>query len=659
MKLTSLNRLFLGLLAGAALLATSSTTKAVPLDDTITYTNKFDVASDTASWIYWYGINPGNSSMAWDGTKDAANDTNSGSLVFECTFPNSSQQTWFGTWHNRWGYDTDQRHDATKYTNIVFDILVATNSVLSTAGTFGDLQLGFYDGPGYGSFANKTIPAIATNGWVHLTMPIDPTVPGMGSVSGIRFQIQSYNNYANPIGYVKFWMDNLKMVVSPVIPPPPTISSVFTTPVQGLNLLSYTANGGEFQRTSISYNTHTGVGWLGSATPVTYAVTITNFPSSIYTNYQAHIFVTTGNAPTIYNAATDYSETNVIFFDIHNNPDGTGSASFRYKVNEEQSNSNMFGVEYVGTASAGTLTNITAPTVFGTWSITFNQDTNVTLNGPGGATKTFSMRPAAVANFTEPLNVIFGAQPNRQSNGNPLGNVGQSVVLAAIGITNGGTTIINDNFMTDTTFDTVNWFKLAGDVNSIQFIPPGSAKWIKWTLPDADFGLQVSTNLANKNAWVTLTGPDAGGGTLQNYTAAGTRLSLLPTSVLGSGSQNYFRLLKQNFSKLQLLMPGETAAPGTPTGKTGTPTAQQVGVAFTVTVNAVDSQWYLINTATDTVHIDSANVGAGLPADAALFAGTGTWTVTFGTAGTATVIASDVSDNTKTSSTSPSTTVNP
>src|SRR5439155_21266217 len=47
------------------------------------------------------------------------------------------------------------------------------------------------------------------------------------------------------------------------------------------------------------------------------------------------------------------------------------------------------------------------------------------------------------------------------------------------------------------------------------------------------------------------------------------------------------------FVKLQLLVPGETAAAGTAAGKTGTPTAQSAGVAFNVTVNAVDTNWNL------------------------------------------------------------------
>ena len=46
-------------------------------------------------------------------------------------------------------------------------------------------------------------------------------------------------------------------------------------------------------------------------------------------------------------------------------------------------------------------------------------------------------------------------------------------------------------------------------------------------------------------------------------------------------------------------MPGETAAPGTASGKTGTPTARAAGAPFTVTVNAVDANWNLINNTTN------------------------------------------------------------
>jgi len=108
----------------------------------------------------------------------------------------------------------------------------------------------------------------------------------------------------------------------------------------------------------------------------------------------------------------------------------------------------------------------------------------------------------------------------------------------------------------------------------------------------------------------------------------------------------------------QVLMPGETAAPNTPSGKTGTPSSQQAGTPFNVRVNACDAYWNVIPSS-DTVTITSSDTGAGLPANAALVGGTKTFAVTLNTAGSATVTASDVTDNTKTANTGSSTTVTP
>jgi hypothetical protein len=120
------------------------------------------------------------------------------------------------------------------------------------------------------------------------------------------------------------------------------------------------------------------------------------------------------------------------------------------------------------------------------------------------------------------------------------------------------------------------------------------------------------------------------------------------TTITNAG---FYRLIKRPFVQLQVLMPGETAAPNTPTGKTGTPDPQAVGTSFNVTVNAVDAVWNVVTSATDTVDITSSDSTASLPADAALVNGTGSFTVTFGQAGTWTVTATDVTDATKTANT--------
>ena len=84
---------------------------------------------------------------------------------------------------------------------------------------------------------------------------------------------------------------------------------------------------------------------------------------------------------------------------------------------------------------------------------------------------------------------------------------------------------------------------------------------------------------------------------------------------------------------------------------------QTAGTAFNVTVNAVDANWN-VSAATDTVAITSSDANAALPANAALVAGTQTFSVTLKTAGSRTVTATDITDGAKTANTSPAITVN-
>ena len=99
-----------------------------------------------------------------------------------------------------------------------------------------------------------------------------------------------------------------------------------------------------------------------------------------------------------------------------------------------------------------------------------------------------------------------------------------------------------------------------------------------------------------------------------------------------------------SFSRLQILLPGETAAPGTSTGKTGTPSYQTANMPFTITVRACDSQWNLVNTVTDAIQILSTDASATLPASAQLQSGTRTFTVTLNAAGNFSLQAHDQSD---------------
>src|SRR5207247_4846541 len=70
-------------------------------------------------------------------------------------------------------------------------------------------------------------------------------------------------------------------------------------------------------------------------------------------------------------------------------------------------------------------------------------------------------------------------------------------------------------------------------------------------------------------------------------------------------------------TKLQVLLPGETAAPGTPTGKTGTPLDQTAGTAIAngIVVNAVDANWNLVSSAVPNVTLTTTDGNASIADD--------------------------------------------
>jgi hypothetical protein len=100
------------------------------------------------------------------------------------------------------------------------------------------------------------------------------------------------------------------------------------------------------------------------------------------------------------------------------------------------------------------------------------------------------------------------------------------------------------------------------------------------------------------------------------------------------------------FSRLQVLLPGETAAPGTGTGKSGNPDAQTVGVPFTVVIRAVDDSWNLKPEISDAVGWGSSDLSANLPAVAQLANGQMAMSVTLNAAGSFTISGQDLSDQT-------------
>ena len=152
--------------------------------------------------------------------------------------------------------------------------------------------------------------------------------------------------------------------------------------------------------------------------------------------------------------------------------------------------------------------------------------------------------------------------------------------------------------------------------------------------------------------FATVTLPTAGSSTITaTNTSDGTKTANTSPSIsVGVGA----------FSKMQTLVPGETADPGSATGKTGIPLSQTAGSSFSVTVNAVDANWNIITSApANTITLTTSDVNASMPSPAALSSGTVTFaTVTLPTATSSTITATNTSDGTKTANTSSSITVN-
>ena len=164
----------------------------------------------------------------------------------------------------------------------------------------------------------------------------------------------------------------------------------------------------------------------------------------------------------------------------------------------------------------------------------------------------------------------------------------------------------------------------------------GSTQTVAITSTDTNATLPVDAALVAGTGSFAVTLKTAGSPTITAAWVSGA-------PVLSAGSSPAVTVNAGSAAKLQVLLPGETSAPGSAAGKTGTPTAATAGTSFNATVNAVDANWNTVATATPAVSITSSDGNALLPSIAALVAGTRTFAVTLKTGGSATVTAADVS----------------
>jgi hypothetical protein len=633
-------------LAGLALAAANSFSQA----QTMVNPNTFDTG--IGSWTVWAST-PGIVLMV-DYTLDAANDPNSGSLRCEIPFTGAGigQFMTFGTLGNRYAWDDSVVINAVgAYTNLVFDIRVdPTTAPTIHHDNYGALEVGLVMKVGTAWSTNRlntyTIPLTATN-WTSAVIPIDQTTVDLDKVTGVYFSMWPHGAYTNTM---VFNVDNLWLQPMPTNAPPnpPPIMSLQKA-IPGLNLIA--AGNDQSDRQNIR-TVRPEYSWVGKGSaPVSYAFTVKAFPGTNHPNFEVHNYLipvpydpASGPGTIDPGSAPDWGQTNCIFMELQNKADGSATYTFRWKTNSIPDGN--------GTYYSSPLAAIRDPNgPIGTWTLSFVNDTHVTMTSPSGSSTNFEFSADKLAGYVDatgaalPLYYYLGAKPQETI------NRGLSAVISRVSIQGAGTKI-DDTFSNASGLDASIWELAANHASAVQVLAPNALYWVNWTLPDAGFALQTNAVVTGTN-W-----NENGAATLQS--TAGKSV-LISSGDLPGLNQGFFRLIKRPFAKLQVLMPGETNAPGTATGKIGTPDPQTVsGGPFNVVVNAVDESWHIIKLApNDLVTITSSDSTAALPADAALVSGTRTFSVAFGSEGNFTVTATDATDSTKQANTGTSTKVNP
>ncbi|HEY4414313.1 MAG TPA: hypothetical protein VGO57_01370 [Verrucomicrobiae bacterium] len=660
-----------GLAAAALLLCGTGLSYAQTADLTI---NTFDASADGT------GNEWGTGTQLWDGS----NGNPPGALLVTAGFSNSSDTpctTYICLNGNPWYVGT--AINFSQYKSIEFDIkwdttsdisvsqfndvstipLTATNSSGQTilnsvlnAGSIGGLEVDLCGGSG-GQMAptiiTTNIPATAANGWVHMSIPINAAMSGLDGCSGIVFHkwLSQYSNQIANDFQGRFWIDNVMLQGTAGPPPPPTVTPL-TKANQGLNLFASTEGNAFYDRQSVRVVGNTGKSWVGHATagnPVTYSFTIKNFPQDPATyGCEAYLFLNPN--PNFNDNAPDWNETNCVVAFIQQ---GATNAvmHFQYKVNEGNNNqmyssggnyTNVPGswdgvtANYLETGDLGSVS--TAGSAVGTWTLKFTSDTNVTLIAPDNTTSSFIIPPYNAPYFAETtgFNVYLGMQANNSA------TINKAVVYSSFTIS-GTATPFSANFMTNTILDTNAWdSSVSTGPRGVLIVPASAAYWASWSLPSAGYSLQAGGSLNNLSTW---TSPSM----YSLIGMQGINAQLVDSSELPAGNAGFFNLIQRTFTQLQILLPGETNAPGTATGKVGTPLPQSTSGFTVVTVNAVDASYHIINGVIDQIELSTTDSQAFLPSAMSMVNGTAVFSdsngVLFQSTGSQTITATDISNS--------------
>jgi len=635
-----------------------------------------DTNDINVSWCLGFGGPPGGSaSMAYaPGVSSEPNIAGSIYTILDCVggevqvstniqSPNlalflSMSDDFVDCWY---GDPTYTFYNLAAYSSISFDIMINTAVSSNT-----DIPLAFW-----AQYNNDRLEPLSNDGqttdlnastdgwgmgltnasqWNHVVIPISPTLISTagGPVNGFGCYLWYNTGATTPPAHLEFWIDNMRLTALSAPPPPPTLG-IQNLPQTGL-LLDSGLQDNTFRHeiwTTSSYP------WEGNSTagsPVTYSMTISSIPNpAVYPSWEANIFL----APNDSVSNPENNGTDVGWLQILDNTNGTATATMHWKTNSAFDYAMLNNTQFGGAGgtnnslAAGLLGTLSAPIV-GTWSVSFTGNTNLTVSGPGGVTTNFTIPGAWLQVWDADANVggpvayaYFGDDSYTAAN---QGMMWLSSVSISGGTSGDG---ITNNFSAP--LDTTAW----GAANDTTVVSSPSLL-VSWTAPGDFYTLEATTSLEPPITWEDITNSPAV--PIPIYEVYTNWHAIVALSDLPSTDSTFFALNRSVAVALQVLMPGETNAPGTATGKIGAPMPQTVGSSFNVTVNAVDLNWNVLTGCNDPVTITSSDPNAAVGPQV-LANGTVTFPCSFGTVGSQTITATDGIDATV-SATSSSTTVN-
>lgn len=455
--------------------------------------NTFDFDLSGIAWQNWRSYASGHT-LDWDATKDADGDPNSGSLYVTVNWPLKDDPAWNNGWNDVQVAFGAGNFAASNYIEVEAYIKIdVTNSFTATDGSYGVAGLYVNGGDGGWQQVQGYANLAATDGWqrVHGFLSAIPDKTYDQVVIGLIS-----NGDSSPTNTIAYWIDNVRLTAPASVNTNRPALSIAKAPPAGLTCIA-SAPDDAWQRQMIrsvesSYSWDTAT---AASNTTTYSLSLADFPSAAHAGFEAMMYLvpTAGMPYGPDDSSVDWNSSQVVYFTVSGNADGTAKANFRYKVNDP-------GAEHF--KSWTDLPSTAGP--LGKWSLSFTHNTNVTITAPNGNSVALTIPAEDAANFQGPLVAYFGVRPADAA------RIGQSATFNRIQIA-GAAAAIDDSFSQG--LNSNLWARKASHPAGVFITAPDAKYWLTWLTPDAGFTSVYATDDLTKqpgSSWKNLPASETG-----------------------------------------------------------------------------------------------------------------------------------------------------